>query len=170
LIKIFVIDRKVWPNDGELCLRWYQLAALQPFMISHRDFGQKLTDPIALSFDPLTKKIDDKALEAIKSALTIRYRLLPYLYTLFFNDNQNGDMVLRPLFAEFPDDSITYTIDKQYFWGSALMISPVTELGVKSVKAYFPQGNWYSIFFLTFFYKIFNYNEKLFVKRFFKNS
>ncbi len=135
-------------------MRWYQLAALQPFMISHRDFGQKLTDPITLSIDPLAKKIDPLtekidpiALEAIKSALTIRYRLLPYLYTLFFNDNQNGDMVVRPLFVEFPDDSKTYRIDKQYFWGSALMISPVTELGVKSVKAYFPEGNWYFIFF-----------------------
>ncbi len=130
-------------------MRWYQLAALQPFMISHRDYGQKLTDPIALSLDPF-KKIDEMALEAIKSALTIRYRLLPYLYTLFFNDNQNGDMVLRPLFAEFPEDSKTYRIDKQYFWGSALMISPVTELGMKSVKAYFPKGNWYSIFSLHF--------------------
>jgi lysosomal alpha-glucosidase len=119
-------------------------------MISHRDYGQKLTDPITLSFDPYTGKIDEMALEAIKSALTIRYRLLPYLYTLFFNDNQNGDMVLRPLFAEFPEDSKTYRIDKQYFWGSALMISPVTELGMKSVKAYFPKGNWYSIFSLHF--------------------
>ncbi len=124
-------------------------------MISYRDFNESLTDPISLTKDELNNQYDEKLLQAIASAITIRYRLLPYLYTQFYRANQFGEMVMRPLFFEFPEDKKTYKLDKQYFWGSALMISPVTEIGVKSVKAYFPKGNWYSIFVIKYFFCIF---------------
>jgi len=132
-------------TDEELCLRWYQLAALQPFMISHRDVNQNLTDPISLASLVKDEQIANKTRATIRSALTTRYRLLPYLYTQFYYANTEGEMVLRPLFFEYPDDDKTYKIDKQYFWGPALLISPVTESGIKSIKAYFPKGYWYFI-------------------------
>ncbi|CAG2174666.1 unnamed protein product [Oppiella nova] len=136
--------------DDELCIRWYQLAAMQPFMISHRDYGEDLTDPISLFGND--KKLEGK-LETIKSAIVIRYRLLPYLYTLFYKASKRvspddkmkgmGEPVVRPLFYEFENDTKTWTLDKQFMWGSALMVSPVTEANAKNVKAYFPKSIWY---------------------------
>ncbi|CAG2169700.1 unnamed protein product, partial [Oppiella nova] len=115
--------------DDELCIRWYQLAAMQPFMISHRDNGEDLTDPISLFGND--KKLEGK-LETIKSAIVIRYRLLPYLYTLFYKASKRvspdgkmkgmGEPVVRPLFYEFENDTKTWTLDKQFMWGSALMV------------------------------------------------
>ncbi|CAG2107555.1 unnamed protein product [Medioppia subpectinata] len=127
--------------DDDLCIRWYQLAALQPFMISHRDFAQKLTDPIELFGDG-----NEKELDFIKSSIVIRYRLLPYLYTLFYGAYKTGEPVVRPLFYEFPADNKTHRIDKQYMWGPALMVTPVTEPNAKSVGAYFPKGIWYDYY------------------------
>jgi len=104
------------PIDEELCLRWYQLAALQPFMISYRDMHQNLTDPFSLaSLENERSETFNKTISIIRSALTIRYQLLPYLYTQFYWANTEGEMVLRPLFVEYPDDEKTYKIDKQYF-------------------------------------------------------
>ena len=120
------------PSDEELCLRWYQLAALQPFMISHRGFGERLTDPSSVTKSNSTR-------EALKSSILIRYRLLPYLYTLFYKSHTEGEPVVRPLFYEFPGDKKTFRIDKQYLLGPALMASPVTQPKVKSVEAYFPK-------------------------------
>ena len=71
-------------------------------------------------------------------ALSIRYRLLPYYYTLFYKAHRQpahhqhpSATVLRPLFFEFPHEIETYLISKQFLVGSGLMISPVLQEGVK---------------------------------------
>ncbi|XP_054169313.1 sucrase-isomaltase, intestinal-like [Oppia nitens] len=133
--------------DNELCLRWYQLAALQPFMISHRDFNEHLTDPISLAKDGKSQMI----LDAIKSTIVIRYRLLPYFYTMFYLNHISGEPAVRPLFYEFYNDTNTFKIDKQFMWGKALMVSPVLESKPKNISAYFPQNKdntevWYDYY------------------------
>ena len=138
-------------SDDELCLRWYQLAALQPFMISHRGWGQGMSDPHSVTESEST-------FEALKSSIQIRYRLLPYLYTVFYNSSQLGEPVVRPLFYEFPKDKKTYRIDKQYMLGSALMASPITQPKVKTIESYFPKENngsvWLVILFIILFVRI----------------
>ena len=69
-------------------------------------------------------------------ALSIRYRLLPYYYTLFYKAHRQpahhqrpSATVLRPLFFEFPHEIETYQISKQFLVGSGLMISPVLQEG-----------------------------------------
>ena len=131
--------KEISPDD-ELCIRWYQLAAFQPLMLSHRGFEQNLTDPFNIA------KYDHNKLEPIRNVLSLRYQLLPYLYTLFHKANSEGGMVIKPLFIEFPKDHSTYRIDEQFLWGSALLISPVVKFGAKSLKAYFPQGYWYDYY------------------------
>ena len=71
-----------------------------------------------------------------KSVLSIRYSLLPYYYTLFYKAHRSVDSsnppaatVVRPLFFEFPKDSMTYSIDKQFLVGSGILISPQLSLG-----------------------------------------
>jgi len=62
--------------------------------------------------------------EAARNALYMRYSLLPYLYTLFYRAHISGNTVVRPLFHEYPMDNNTYDIDKQFMWGSSVLISP----------------------------------------------
>ncbi|XP_064615639.1 lysosomal alpha-glucosidase-like [Liolophura sinensis] len=120
----------------ELCTRWMQLGAFYPFMRNHNAIGSKDQDPAV--FGP-------SAQDSMRTALTTRYTLLPYLYTLFYHSHLTGSMVARPLFFEFPQDTNTYPIDKQFMWGNGLLISPVLEKGKTSVSAYFPRANWYEL-------------------------
>lgn len=113
-----------------------------------------------------------KAQAAMRSALNLRYSLLPFLYTLLHHAHTSADTVARPLFMEyvssplcrlklkwiqphasysttlsfrFPADPNSQTIDRQFLWGSSLLISPVLEQGVEELAAYLPPGTWYSV-------------------------
>ena len=122
-------------TTSELCTRWMQLGSFYPFMRNHNDDHSKDQDPAA--FDPATQ-------QAMKKALTIRYTLLPYLYTLFYRSSVFGETVVRPLFFEFFQDEATFSIDRQFMFGPAFLISPVLTQGATSVNAYFPANEtWY---------------------------
>jgi lysosomal alpha-glucosidase len=103
-------------TSEELCTRWMQLGSFYPFMRSHNDNESKDQDPAAFSFD---------IQNIMRETLNNRYRLLPYMYTLFYRSHKFGENVVRPLFFEFPNDFNTHSIDTQYLFGPALLISPV---------------------------------------------
>jgi alpha-glucosidase (family GH31 glycosyl hydrolase) len=75
--------------------------------------------------------------------LGVRYQILPYFYSLFYQASLSGAMVVRPLWATFPSDSIALTVQKQFMLGSALLVSPVVDEGMTTVSAYFPATVWY---------------------------
>ncbi|KAE9344886.1 hypothetical protein PF008_g9024, partial [Phytophthora fragariae] len=76
----------------------------------------------------------------------MRYRLLPYIYTLGYRAHTDGLPIARPLLMEFPSDSATYSINYQFMLGSALLVTPVVNQGATSVTGYYPAGVWYNIF------------------------
>ncbi|KAL1452026.1 hypothetical protein WDU94_006345 [Cyamophila willieti] len=127
----------VFNTTSELCARWSALGAFYPFSRNHNGLGYMDQDPASPNLDPEVK-------ESTKKALTLRYSLLPYLYTLLFKASQYGQTVVRPLFFEFPNDKVTYDLDQQFLWGSALLFVPVLKQGVTSVEAYLPHGTWYT--------------------------
>uniref|UniRef100_A0A8C1DSV3 Lysosomal alpha-glucosidase n=2 Tax=Cyprinus carpio TaxID=7962 RepID=A0A8C1DSV3_CYPCA len=120
----------------ELCVRWTQLGAFYPFMRNHNDKPNAPQEPFVFS---------QQAQDAMRTAITLRYSLLPFLYTLFHHTHSSGSTVARPLFLEFPTDPDCQTIDRQFLWGSSLLISPVLEEGALEVTAYLPPGTWYSL-------------------------
>nr|XP_004558392.2 lysosomal alpha-glucosidase [Maylandia zebra] len=120
----------------ELCVRWMQLGAFYPFMRNHNDKPNAAQEPYVFG---------QRAQAAMRSALYLRYSLLPFLYTLFHHAHASAETVARPLFMEFPNDPNSQTIDKQFLWGSSLLISPVLEQGAVELAAYLPPATWYSL-------------------------
>ncbi|XP_033634862.1 maltase-glucoamylase, intestinal-like [Asterias rubens] len=118
----------------DLCRRWMQLGAFYPFSRNHNGLGFEPQDPAAFGADFAKDSRD---------VLMIRYTLLPYLYTLFYEANTMGSTVVRPLMHEFTSDSATWSIDTQFLWGPALLISPALEQDQVVVDVYVPEGPWY---------------------------
>ncbi|MFL6257000.1 MAG: glycoside hydrolase family 31 protein, partial [Pyrinomonadaceae bacterium] len=116
----------------ELYARWLQAAALTPFLRSHSEAGSNPHEPY--SFGPDFTPIN-------RASVELRYRLLPYLYTLFQEHTETGAPVMRPLWFEYPDDSRTYTIEDEYLVGRDLLVAPVVRESATKRGVYFPAGD-----------------------------
>ncbi|CAL1536418.1 unnamed protein product [Lymnaea stagnalis] len=121
----------------ELCLRWMQLGAFYTFSRNHNTKGPRDQGPGQLG--------DDVGF-ASRDIMRVRYQLLPYLYTLFHEAHSKGSTVIRPLHHEYPTDQVALTIEKQFLWGSCLLISPILEEGQSVLEYYLPKGKWYDYF------------------------
>nr|XP_033499233.1 neutral alpha-glucosidase C isoform X1 [Epinephelus lanceolatus] len=115
--------------EPELLVRWYQAAALQPFFRGHSANITKRREPWLFG---------EEVTAAIRTVIQQRYCLLPYWYTLFHQAHTCGLPPLRPLWAEFPTEDSTFTVDNQYMIGGALLACPVTDPGVQEVKVILP--------------------------------
>jgi alpha-glucosidase (family GH31 glycosyl hydrolase) len=118
----------------ELCARWIETGAFYPFSRDHSGLGTA----------PQELYLWDSVTQAAKNALGMRYQMLPYLYTLFYQANSAGATVARALWMNYPTDADALFIDTQFMLGSAVLVSPVLHKGVDFVNAYFPKGLWYS--------------------------
>ena len=116
----------------ELYTRWLQAAALTPFLRSHSENGSNPHEPYAFA-----KEFTD----VNRASVELRYRLLPYLYTLFHEHTVSGAPVMRPLPFEYPDDDRAYLIEDQYLVGRDLLVAPVVTEGVLKRRVYFPKGD-----------------------------
>lgn len=124
-------------TDEELCNRWMQLSAFFPFYRNHNTLG-------AISQEPYQW---ESVIDSSKAAMKIRYAILPYFYTLFHLAHTTGSTVMRALAWEFPQDPSLAAVDTQFLLGSSIMVVPVLEPQVDTVKGVFPgvkQGEvWY---------------------------
>lgn len=120
----------------ELCARWIEVGAFYPFSRNHNALGQA----------PQELYLWDSVSTASKTYLNMRYRLLPYYYTLQYGASNDGRSTLATaLWMNFPTDEVVVELNYQFMIGSAIMISPVVEMGETSVNAYFPNGLWYNM-------------------------
>ncbi|XP_054713957.1 LOW QUALITY PROTEIN: neutral alpha-glucosidase AB-like [Uloborus diversus] len=122
----------------ELMLRWYQAGAYQPFFRAHSHHETKRREPWLFEGEYRT---------AIRDAIRARYPLLPLWYTLFYENERTGVPPMRPVWMEFPTETITFDMNDEYIIGSCLLVRPVLEESVVNVNVYFPGTNevWYDI-------------------------
>jgi alpha-glucosidase len=119
---------------AELFARWMQVGMLYPLMRGHSALTTAQHEPWV--FGERTEKICREYIE-------LRYQLLPYLYSLFWESSQTGAPILRPLLYHYPKDCKTYHIHDQVLLGSHLMAAPVYRPGVECRAVYLPEGIWY---------------------------
>jgi len=123
-------------ND-ELYTRWLQYGVFQPI---YRPHAQE-----EVPSEPVFRELKTKALA--KKSIELRYRLLPYNYTLAFENNQTGAPLMRPLFFEEPESVALQSNSETYLWGNDFLITPITSANKKYQKVYFPKKSYWFDFY-----------------------
>jgi alpha-D-xyloside xylohydrolase len=127
------------PEWRELNLRWFQFGAFSPLFRSHGEFPYREIWEIAPEGSDTYKSLEyyDK----------LRYRLMPYIYTLAADTYQHDGTIMRGLVMDFPADPKVRSIDDQYLFGHALLVAPVTEFKARERQVYLPAGTgWYDLY------------------------
>lgn len=118
--------------SAELYTRWMQSSVFIPVMRSHGMLNLPRW-PWAFGAEPEA---------AMKKAIELRYRLIPYIYTFAAQNERTGAPLMRPLVLEFPNDPKTFDMRDQWLLGDRLMAAPVLTEGGKR-QVYLPAGGWF---------------------------
>jgi alpha-D-xyloside xylohydrolase len=120
-------------NYQELFTRWFQFGAFNPMFRVHGTGASKEL----WRWDEPTQAILEKYIR-------LRYRMLPYIYSVSWQVTSKGGTMMRPLMMDFADDSRALDVSDQFLFGPAVMVSPVTEAGATNRAVYLPGTNvWY---------------------------
>jgi alpha-D-xyloside xylohydrolase len=119
----------------EMNARWFEFATFVPMLRVHGEapfremwqFGGEDSDcfKAQLKFDKL------------------RYRMMPYVYSLAGAVTQHDGTFMRPLVMDFPNDERARDLNDEYLFGPAFLVSPVTDYKARTRSAYLPEGTWY---------------------------
>jgi len=129
------------PAYRELYVRWFQFGAMLPVFRSHGTDTPR--EPWA--FGPE----GSPEYTCLREMIVLRYRLLPYLYSLADEACRTGLPMIRAMLAAFPGDERVHGLSDQYMLGDALLVKPVTRSladGGGSTPVILPEGGWYSFF------------------------
>jgi alpha-glucosidase len=121
-----------------LYARWISLGALSPFCRTHSAFNTKDSEPWSYGED-----VEDIA----RNYINLRYRLMPYLYSLFRESSKTGMPVQRSLAIEYTNDPRTfyYVYQNQYTLGPSLLVAPCKSTD-EFTKVFLPEGQWYRVY------------------------
>ena len=120
--------------DGELFTRWIQMGTFSPFMRAHSAGDTKEREPWSFG-EPFTA-INRKFIE-------LRYKLIPYLYSTFWEHHRYGFPILRPVVMQEQDVLLNHFRQDEFTYGDKILICPVLEPGQTSRKVYLPKGKWF---------------------------
>ena len=121
------------PETGELYARWFQLGAFCPVFRSH---GWVWREHVPWAHGPEIEAICRRYAE-------LRYRLLPYTYTLAWQARTLGLPLMRALVLNYADDPRVWQLGSEFLWGDDLLVAPVTREGATAWPVYLPAGGWY---------------------------
>lgn len=112
----------------DLLIRWMSFALFTPLMRNHAAFGTRSQEAFAFGDT-----------EVFRHIITLRYRLLPYLYDAFVKAVENDTMYFRPLAFDYEDDEIAATVEDQLMVGDRMMIAPIYRQNAVARHIYLPE-------------------------------
>ena len=130
----FIIGNPDDPAYRELFVRWFEYGAFCPIFRLH---GTRTTNQNELwSYGPEAQKI-------LTSYDRLRYRLMPYIYSLAWKTTSEAYTPMRALAMDFRTDTRALNVGDQFMFGPALLVNPVTEPGATTRRVYLPKAKWY---------------------------
>jgi alpha-glucosidase (family GH31 glycosyl hydrolase) len=143
---------------AELYVRWFQFGAFCPLFRCHGrtwklrlPWGWNTGDPGPVEINnyngaaiPDPSQLHNEHVEPIcRKYLELRYRMLPYLYSMVRECTTTGMPVMRALWLHFPNDPKAVECGDEYLWGSSILVAPVVEKGATIRRVYLPRSAWY---------------------------
>jgi alpha 1,3-glucosidase len=116
----------------ELLVRWYQAAIFTPFLRGHAHLETKRREPWLFGEENTAR---------IRDAIALRYALLPYIYTTFFQAHDQGYTLMRPLFYDYPTEERFFAEQNAYMFGPSLLVRPVVDEAATSVDINLPDAD-----------------------------
>ena len=121
--------------SGELYARWIQLGVFHPFCRTHSSGDHGNQEPWAF---------DEEVIHITRKFVNLRYQLLPYLYTMFWQYIEEGIPMSKPLVYFDQNDTQTHYRNDEFVFGNQILVCPILEANALGRRMYFPQGEWYN--------------------------
>ena len=121
--------------SGELYARWIQLGVFHPFCRTHSSGDHGNQEPWSF---------DDDVVNITRKFVELRYQLLPYLYTMFWQYINEGIPMLKPLVYFDQEDTHTHYRNDEFIFGNQIFVCPILEPNAIGRRLYLPKGNWYN--------------------------
>ena len=130
----FVFGNPTDPAFRELFIRWFQYGTFNPILRVH---GTRHPDENELwSYGPDAQTI-------LVNFDRLRYRMLPYIYSLAWKTTNEAYTPMRPLVMDFRTDSRAQNVGDQFMYGPAFLVNPVTDPAATIRQLYLPETRWY---------------------------
>lgn len=121
--------------SGELYSRWIQLGVFHPFCRTHSSGDHGDQEPWAF---------DEEVIDITRKFVNLRYQLLPYLYTMFWQYIEEGIPMLKPLVYYDQEDIQTHYRNDEFVFGNQILVCPILEPNALGRRMYIPRGYWYN--------------------------
>lgn len=125
--------------DPELYTRWMQYGVFSPIFRTHSTKDTTLNKELW--------NFGGAWFDALWSAVDLRYRLVPYIYSAAYQCHTTGISICRPMYYDYPDNEESYARNNEYMFGDDMIVVPVTtpmQNGVSTVEVWLPEGSdWY---------------------------
>ncbi|WP_255557850.1 glycoside hydrolase family 31 protein [Flavobacterium taihuense] len=125
-------DIKDYDAMSELYVRWMQFGIFNPLSRAHHEGGNAVEPWV----------FGTEAENITRTAIELKYKLFPYIYTYAREAHDTGLPLMRALFLEYPNDTETFELNGQFLFGKELLVAPVVEKGAVTKKLYLPEGEW----------------------------
>lgn len=120
---------------GELYARWIQLGVFHPFCRTHSSGHHGEQEPWAFG---------QEVIDVTRKFIELRYQLLPYLYTMFWQYIDEGLPMLKPLVYYDQEDTQTHYRTDEFIFGNHILVCPILEPNAVGRRMYIPRGTWYN--------------------------
>ena len=129
----------------ELIVRWFQYGVFCPVMRLHgsrdgHDRSRKIKEPSG--GDNEIWSFGERNLPILMDLIALRYRLIPYISKHMKAASEQGVPVMRPMFFDFPEDTVCWTTGDQYMFGDDILFAPISARGQTDRNVYLPEGSW----------------------------